>query len=778
MGWTDKDLDQLHSMAQLEDIQDAMAFITALRKASLDDSYSHLPVDAVERLCNPPRQLPDITDPNLIISLKFYFANTTVKAYNTICDATMERHPDDDIYSHHRIKCTAAELSGVVLIIHNMCPNTCGEECWDAKKSTPQKKVACQTFDTFPIGLQLQALWLHPDHAKKMCWCDKRTKDILNQLKETDGVPDVYEDILNRKQYLDACQSGKIKDGNLVLMFLIDGAQLYESKQSDCWIYIWVLFNHAPEERYQKKYVLPGGIIPGPKKPKNLDSFIFPGLHHLHAIQTKGLMIWDGAQKRQFRMGCRLYCGLEGRHKPGAPTYYPVLRRPANSNHHDNQPDILIHELPTAGSFNYECKMERIIHCKSMAEYELARLETGISKPSIFCGFDPDHILLVPLCFGSDIMHVAAINTGDLLIPLWRGTFRAESTDDRLTWTWAILMKATWKAHGSLVTDATPFLPGSFDHPPRNPAEKINSSYKAWEWLLYLYGMAPALLYGILPEPYWTNFCCLACGLCVMQQYCISHSDLLDGHRHLLNFADEFEEIYYQCHMDWLHFIWPWVHSITHIGPETWTMERTIGNLAQEIWLHNSSVYTNLSQRAARRCQVNAIKAIIPLIEPSNHTSPKGSLDIGQGYLLLRRQERTAHTVRPCEAQAILHYLANNDINSAWKENAMSKQPRMAHNVKTAVGKVLFYFNMKIHNKEKTLALISEFSQPHTDLFENSFQTVFTCRYNGDASLKLVEVHMIYFPGIDGILFYLVERPGLDIIRMSGVKEEGILDED
>ncbi|KAG1762225.1 hypothetical protein EDD22DRAFT_953305 [Suillus occidentalis] len=46
------------------------------------------------------------------------------------------------------------------------------------------------------------------------------------------------------------------------------------------------------------------------------------------------------------------------------------------------------------------------------------------------------------------------------------------------------------------------------------------------------------------------------------------------------------------------------------------------------------------------------------------------------------------------------------------KENAMSKQPRMVRNVKllidgkTAVAEVLFYFNMKIHNEEKTLALI------------------------------------------------------------------------
>lgn len=33
------------------------------------------------------------------------------------------------------------------------------------------------------------------------------------------------------------------------------------------------------------------------------------------------------------------------------------------------------------------------------------------------------------------------------------------------------------------------------------------------------------------------------------------------------------------------------------------------------------------------------------------------------------------------------------------------------------------------------------------------------------------------FPGIDGVLFYLVEHPGLDIIRMGSI-EDNIPDQD
>ncbi|KAJ8089822.1 hypothetical protein PM082_018398 [Marasmius tenuissimus] len=56
------------------------------------------------------------------------------------------------------------------------------------------------------------------------------------------------------------------------------------------------------------------------------------------------------------------------------------------------------------------------------------------------------------------------------------------------------------------VAAATPFIPISFDRPPRDPAEKISSGYKAWEFL-YFFGLGPCLLYGLLPNKYWSQYC-------------------------------------------------------------------------------------------------------------------------------------------------------------------------------------------------------------------------------------------------------------------------------
>src|SRR6202789_1511107 len=68
----------------------------------------------------------------------------------------------------------------------------------------------------------------------------------------------LYDDVYHGRDYLAAVERGDITADDMMLLFSIDGAQLYESKQSDCWIAIWIILDHAPDGRYTKKCVLPG----------------------------------------------------------------------------------------------------------------------------------------------------------------------------------------------------------------------------------------------------------------------------------------------------------------------------------------------------------------------------------------------------------------------------------------------------------------------------------------------------------------------------------------
>jgi hypothetical protein len=79
-----------------------------------------------------------------------------------------------------------------------------------------------------------------------------------------------------------------------------------------------------------------------------------------------------------------------------------------------------------------------------------------------------------------------------------------------------------------------------------------------------------------------------------------------------------------------------------------WTLERTIGNLGEEIKQH-SNPFTNLSQWGIRRARVNALKALIPDLEPDRMEKkdlPRSSKDLGEGFVLLRAQEGEPHPLR------------------------------------------------------------------------------------------------------------------------------------
>ena len=136
-----------------------------------------------------------------------------------------------------------------------------------------------------------------------------------------------------------------------------------------------------------------------------------------------------------------------------------------------------------------------------------------ISKPSIFSGLDPHSTLGLPKLVGSDIIHLGALNLTDLMLSLWCGMMDCTHPDDKNTWPWHVLQDDVWQNHGKAVAAALYYLPSSFEQPPRNIVEKITSGYKAWEFLLYLYGLGPGLLYGILPELYYSNYCKLVVGI-------------------------------------------------------------------------------------------------------------------------------------------------------------------------------------------------------------------------------------------------------------------------
>lgn len=713
----DDEIPELDFIPVIDEISIANKFIKCVRNARLEDQLSD---DEVERLRNPPQSVLVLEDKDQEHSIKSFLANTTAseEVYTRNRAANLERFPDCNQLTYHAVKELVADLTGIRAIKHDMCINSCVGytgpfselDCCPccAEPRCDERGKPRKQFSTIPIGPQLQALWRSPEGVERLQYRKCYTEKITAELSNNGGTRiSPFADFFDGSDYLDAVRAKKIMPNDMVLVFSIDGAQLYRNKASDCWIYIWVVMDLSPSIRYKKMYILPGGFIGGPGKPKYYDSFLLPGLSHVSAIQKEGLKCWNASTDEVFvtrpflagvgadslglapiagavghhgKSGCRVYCPFKGRHKPGGTHYYCARMKPTGftmqgCDHNDVDLNTLLGSHNTKDSkVRYDHNLDHLMRAPNKTQYEKRRLDTGLCKPSIFSGLPTKHSMGVPALFVLDIMHLPALNIPDLIIPLWRGTFECDKTDDKSNWTWAVLKDpVVWKAHGQSVADATEYIPGSFDRPPRNPAEKINSGYKAWEFLLYFFGLGPALLFGILPEPIWRNYCKCVRAFRILMQEEITPAELLESHTLMTEFSNEFEELYVQRRTDRIHFVRPCIHTASHFGPKTvrigpglysgqWPMERTIGNLGEEVKCHKDP-YANLSERGVRRCRVNALKALMPNLEPAENPLPRGSENLGDEFVLLRARDRYNYLVEcPFQSAAIQKYLEDEGV--------------------------------------------------------------------------------------------------------------------
>ena len=96
-----------------------------------------------------------------------------------------------------------------------------------------------------------------------------------------------------------------------------------------------------------------------------------------------------------------------------------------------------------------------------------------------------------------------------------------------------------------------------------------------------------------------------------------------------------------------------------------------------------------------------------------------------------------------------------------------------------------YFFQVKDqHNTVHTLAMVSLFSDPVQELFEESSGTLVVCQYRGQQALTVVDFKSIEavvamvpfsrFPGHNW--FFLVEKLGLDVAKLGGYEEEDIDD--
>ena len=122
--------------------------------------------------------------------------------------------------------------------------------------------------------------------------------------KDTDRLVAFYRDVFDGElfRHFHLRELGLFKSCRDVALHLtLDGVQLTKLRTFDTTPVILCNLNLLPEERYKSENILMSLIIPGPKKYRDLNSFLRPLVDELLQL-GRGVQAYDGDSRRHFEL--------------------------------------------------------------------------------------------------------------------------------------------------------------------------------------------------------------------------------------------------------------------------------------------------------------------------------------------------------------------------------------------------------------------------------------------------------------------------------------------
>lgn len=159
------------------------------------------------------------------------------------------------------------------------CP-FCNKERYQTEFHQNQQCKPCRQFAHFPIIDRLRIQYQDATQAKALLY---RAEYTSRCGYHTDGK---IGDVFDGQHYKDLVKKGHFQEKqDIALMVSIDGFQIFKQKTDDCWVLLFINTNLPPEQRVKKENLLITTIIPGPKEPKDLNSFLFPAIAELQRLE-------------------------------------------------------------------------------------------------------------------------------------------------------------------------------------------------------------------------------------------------------------------------------------------------------------------------------------------------------------------------------------------------------------------------------------------------------------------------------------------------------------
>lgn len=386
-----------------------------------------------------------------------------------------------------------------------------------------------KTYRYIPLIPQLFAFFLNRKLNEKM-----RYHSEGHPKSKAEGVNRV-SDVFDRLHYCSLLEKEVTINGNglghtyfsdhcdIALGLATDGVNPWRKRKSSFWPLFLYNFNLPPEERFHDNNGICIGEVPGPEKPKDMDSFLYPAVQELLKLAV-GIKAYDIIEEEIFvlrayllttfgdipavsmvlrmkghngRSPCRL-CTIQGVRIPNSPntTYYVPH---SHKNLQVNQTDYDPADLPPRTHEQFMAQAHEVQLAMTNAESERLATEYGINGIPLLSVLDS---LSLPLSTGYKFMHLIFENIIPNLALLWSGNFKGLNADQPF-----VFSKAVWEAIGATTAASRSTMPSNYGAPVPNIATNRSSfSAEAWsQWALFV---GPVVLNGHFPHKrYFDHFC-------------------------------------------------------------------------------------------------------------------------------------------------------------------------------------------------------------------------------------------------------------------------------
>jgi hypothetical protein len=387
--------------------------------------------------------------------------------------------------------------------------------------------TAYHQFVYIPIIPQLQSMYANARTAKSMRYRSEHEYDNLNHPDHQ--ISDIYDSKLYRTlraSYVvvnDQVLPHKFfaDPRDVLLVMMTDGFQLFKRAKQTAWPLILLNANLPPSERYHVNNVVCAGMVPGPKKPKNFNSFMAVVADEL-AVAAVGIVTFDALENAMFEMhafapygtgdmpaaaaaftGCKHHnakhpcreCPVEAiriRNSPNKIHYVPIIRPqsyPASP--------FAANSLPRRTHKQWLTQARRVDTAPTITESKRLAKLYGIHGTPTTARIPG---ITFPWSFPFDFMHILE-NLMKNYVLLISGEFKMFDNGCETY----ILVNAIWKEIGLATVEANKTIPSAFGRRVPDIAEDRTyftaEAYLVW-WTMY----APILLRGRFNRPkYYTH---------------------------------------------------------------------------------------------------------------------------------------------------------------------------------------------------------------------------------------------------------------------------------